>query len=308
MLQKFFIFFKGERFLKYSKRLALFLLIVQFSYFCHIQTDGFTIRKIHSKLEYNPKFETSILEKEELENIQHILSQKFYYYGKGAQCYAFLSEDGKYILKFIRFPRLSVHPLLGYLPLPSSLKSFREKKEERMNGRLDRHFTSFKIAHDYLKKETGILFLHLNKTNFLNTKITLLDRLNIAHALQADGLEFILQKKAEMVYPALDQFVDTNQTDLAKQAIDSILNLFVKRCKEGVFDADPNLQTNFGLVGSQAVEFDIGRFCLDPNEKNPSVYLDEIHRITRDFSDWLKIKHPEINLYLEEQIAKLAVE
>src|SRR5690349_9141102 len=75
------------------------------------------------------------------DEILSILGQKFKYFARGAQCYAFLSEDEKYILKLFRF---------------------------------DRHHSKAKIASFFqackeallVKQETGLVYMHMQKGQF----------------------------------------------------------------------------------------------------------------------------------------------
>lgn len=65
-------------------------------------TAGFTISNITSDFAYNEKWDMLSLSNLEKERVNQILAQKFSYLGKGCQSYVFLSEDGEYVLKFVK--------------------------------------------------------------------------------------------------------------------------------------------------------------------------------------------------------------
>src|SRR5688572_10653905 len=54
--------------------------------------------------------------------ISQILNQEYTYIGKGAQCYAFGSQDGKYVLKFFKFKHLKPSYLISLIPEIGPLK------------------------------------------------------------------------------------------------------------------------------------------------------------------------------------------
>ena len=62
------------------------------SFFCPFSADKFKL-----DLPYNAKWEVEQIP------IDSILSQRFYFLGKGLQSFAFISEDGCYVLKVFRF-------------------------------------------------------------------------------------------------------------------------------------------------------------------------------------------------------------
>src|ERR1700722_581245 len=75
-------------------------------------TDDFRIANITHDIPYHPEWDTS-LSHEELAQLKSILDQPFTYIGKGAQAYAFASEDGKYVLKFFKFKHLRPNTFLA---------------------------------------------------------------------------------------------------------------------------------------------------------------------------------------------------
>ena len=99
---------------------ALFALVGDF---CQKKTKGFCLQKIFSKtplLEKEPFFSPS-----ELSNIQSVLSQPYFFLKKGQQCYVFVSQDQKYILKFLKWSQ--IEPSFLEKALPYSWAKNRQK-------------------------------------------------------------------------------------------------------------------------------------------------------------------------------------
>jgi hypothetical protein len=242
--------------------------------FCKTQTDGFAITKITPS--FIPLSWPAHLPAEKTRSILH---QPFTYLGKGVQSFVFASADGEYVIKFIRQDHWG----------------HRKKKKQ---SRLTRDFTSYQIAYDHLRDETGLLYLHLSPTDFLHEKITIIDRLGIHHVLDLDQYEFIVQRKAALIYPTLEKWIAEKKIEEAKEALSSLVHLLDLRLQKGIFDKDSDLNTNFGFLGTQAMQIDIGRF------RTPSHPLDkaEIVRITDHLHQWLMVQSPELDIHLRSVI------
>ena len=211
----------------------------------------------------------------------------------------------KYVLKFFKFHHVRIPPLLKYLPLKGKLAKYRDYKIAKKERTLKRTFSSYVIAENHFKKETGLVYLHLGETNHLNTKIHLIDRLGIHHKIDADQTAFVIQKKGKLFYEVLQSCIDEGRLDEAKQAISEILILSMRRCLRGIGDEDPNFCTNFGFIDHQAAQIDMGRFFLDEAEKDPTVYKPEIFRITRDFRTWLSENYPMLVEHFDKEVLKI---
>src|SRR5689334_14456085 len=75
----------------------------------HNKTLSFAPKRIISDFSYNPALETDPLSTEEQQQLDRILSQPFRYLSAGSQSYAFVSEDGKYVIKFFRMKHRVFH-------------------------------------------------------------------------------------------------------------------------------------------------------------------------------------------------------
>ncbi|HEY5259546.1 MAG TPA: hypothetical protein VIJ46_02780, partial [Rhabdochlamydiaceae bacterium] len=73
------------------------------------------------------------------------------------------------------------------------------------------------------------------------------------------------------------------------------------RAKEGISDKDPDLLTNFGVIGTEPIQIDVGRF----SPTTPKLDKDEIVRITDRLNQYLTTRCPELQQHLKTQIEKL---
>jgi len=274
--------------------------------FCHQQTDGFSRYKISSNLTFQPEWETPRLSLREQESLSKILDQPYRYLAKGAQSYVFLSDDGKYVLKFFRIYHLQPPFWVTHLRWPWFLQSYKMDKILKKLDELHKDFASYKIAHDELKEETGIVYLHLNKTDYLKQTLTFYDKIGIKHQVALDQMEFLVQKRAELVYPALAKMVESEGLENAKDALSQLVSLLCLRCQKGIHDKDPDLNTNFGFIGHTPLQIDVGRFRIENgNLQERMVDRDEIIRITDNLNQWLRSRYPELSGHLETTIAQI---
>jgi hypothetical protein len=200
-----------------------------------------------------------------------------------------------------------LHPpvWLNALQLPFHLQPLKVKKMLEKKIALTKTFRSYKIAYEELKQETGIVFLHLNKSDTLKHKLTILDNLSIAHQLDLDQMEFLVQKRADLFFPHFESTIQEKGLDGAKQIISDLVHFLTRRNQKGIFDKDPDIETNFAFLNDQIVQIDVGRFSLDPQRRNPDIYHEEIIRITDHFNLWLKQNYPSLSTHLEQEIAGL---
>ncbi len=273
--------------------------------FCYKKTDGFALYKVLSSLAYNPAWDVG---PQDPPALSKIFDQPFHYLAKGAQSYVFVSEDGETVIKFFRIYHLQPPLWLTSLAFPLPLQPFKLSKMIAKAEELDKDFQSYKIAYEEMKEETGLLYLHLNKTSHLKKTLTLYDKIGVVYHLDLDQMEFLVQRRATLVYPAIDALAKTEGTEAAKEAITSLVNLLMQRCKKGIFDKDPDLNTNFGFIGKTPLQIDIGRYRLATARQDPAIYRDEIVRITDNFRQWLDQSYPPLSEHLLEEINKIPLQ
>ncbi len=246
------------RFVRKGFLLIVVAVLIYFSIFTFEKvTDGFTLYQIHSSLPPAPQFEV-ILTEEKKGELQSCLDQTFYYIGKGCQFYVFESQDGECVLKFFKHKHLRPLSWLLKIPMPQRWRSLCLAKIERREKRVVDLFTSCKLAYEKMPEESGLLFIHLNRSVALEKKVVLVDKLGCAHAIPIDQYEFVMQKKA---IPLKKFFPHIGREELPKR-VEQLKRLILARCMVGICDDDPAFVQNVAFLPTEerAIYVDIGRF------------------------------------------------
>lgn len=268
-------------------------------------TGGFTISNITSDLSPDPQWSTHVLSPVEQQEIDRALNQSFMYLGKGCQAYVLQSDDGNYVLKFFKFQRFRPQYWLNALTFIPLVNNYQKNKAIEKKHKLDNVFRSWKIAYEDLSKETGVVYLHLNKSNDLHKKITIYDKMGIAHQVELDQMEFLVQRKAEMLCSHLKTLMDQNDLAQAQLIIDRLLSMLLSEYQRGYADNDHALMQNTGVWNGYPVHIDVGQFIFNPIVKNLAVSGQELYDKTYKFHLWLKSYNPELAQYLQNRLVAI---
>jgi hypothetical protein len=282
------------------KFLLLPLLLASIFFFNEIRSGGFLFPITYSTLPFDPTLETASADVQE--NLEKVLSQKFHFLGAGRQSYAFASGDGLYVIKF--FKRVPIH-----FPFPLSAclsEQFMQQFNAYRTEKITAERKSYKIAYDLLKEESALLLIHLNKTPFSPGHITLVDTLGLTHKTSLENKEFVLQKKAQLFYPYIDQKMKEGDLPAAQEAIHSMVQLLLKRYTQGLLDDDPAFHRNLGIVEGKAVFIDIGRLKKKKKTMSVNYTRRKIHKTVRKFNIWLTKNHPELLPFLDQELSSLS--
>jgi len=274
-------------------------------YLCKIPTRSFAVCKICSTLRAGSEWAVEPLLPEQQGEVDRALSQPYRFLSKGAQAFVFLSEDGRYVIKFFKLHHLQPTFWIKALHWPWRVSTYALEKRLEKKRDLVKTFTSYKIAYEQLREETGMLFLHLNKSENLQHTLCFADPLGIIHKVDLDQMEFFVQRCAKPFLPELERCMEQGETEKVKRVLSGLIALLVLRNQKGIFDKDPDITTNFGILDDVAVQIDVGRFSRDDDRQENAVYSEEIRRITDGLTHWLKARDPLLSLYLQNEIAKL---
>ncbi len=305
--------------LKFIISIGLFVGLQQL---IELKTHGFYLQKIlATDLPYQARWETPALTSVEQSKIDELLSQPYRFIGAGSECFAFASDDGKAVIKFFKLDHarpvylhrgiffedhsefaatLSNHPLTR-LCLPPLFNQALRRFLGMREFRIDRTFSSLKLAFDALKEETGLIYLHLNPTERFHKSLTIYDSCGIAHQVDLDTTKFFMQKKAipfERHFALLKQ---KGEHDLAKASIDSLIDMILDRCKKGFADRDIATK-NFGYIGTQAIEIDCGSFLKKEKIADPWIYKQELFYATLRLKRYFAKRYPEMVEHLEKRV------
>ncbi len=250
---------------------AVFLILFILSLFslpalAKRMTGGFKVAKLHllfpSRKEWDVAYDPALTP---------ILSQPYFFLGKGAQSYVFESEDGHYVVKLFRYDQPPVEEKVVDL------------------------FNAAKLAYEEMREETGLLFVHLNVSEGILPVLHCKDNLGRSYEFPLDKTRFALQKKAKGWYETLQQ------SENLEKRINQFFSLLKKRTDRKIYNADPSLSRNFGFLEDQAIEFDFGNYrkreTLEPKT--------EIERFALKFRKWLEKNAPSELAYFDRKMGEL---
>lgn len=250
-------------------------------------TAGFTEGNIKADLSIEPDHGLPLLAEKEQLLLQEILDQPFRYLGKGCQSYVFLSDDKQYVIKFLKYQRFRPQFYLKAISEERFNKKAEEKKK-KLNALLD----SWKIAYRDLKDETGLIYLHLNQGDKFEKPLTIVDKLGLTHQIDPDEVVFLVQKKADMLCPAIVK----GDLVFGKKLINNLIVQLLSEYERGLGDNDHALMQNTGVIGDQPLHIDVGQFSKE--ERFKTDFKHELFSKTYKFRIWLSKHYPELEKHL----------
>lgn len=293
--------------MNFKNKLKPFLLIcccaisfIALARFCHRQTEGFRVSKIQPNLIDTSTLSTS--NETDKEFLKQLFQQKFTFLGRGLQSFVFASEDGKYVLKIFnnRYQRkIFLFSLLSHFPV---LGNWAGHRATYYQDKLLRTFNSYQIAFTEMHDQTGLIYTHLLPSNDLPDQVRIVDKLNICHPLNPNQMGFLIQKRAQLVFPALKEYIQKPDLEGAKQAISSLVGLFFWKWRHGILDNDPLIRTNYGFIDDQAIQIDVGPLSKETMISNKDLHQNEIQRITASLKFWLTENSPELLPFLDREL------
>jgi hypothetical protein len=175
------------------------------------------------------------------------------YLGEGSQAVAFLTEDGKSVLKLFKATHqkpFKLKRLFGQKDKAQSAVKWKNKFEETTRRTA--------LAYDELKEESALLYLHFEATEQA-LQITIKERSGKERTLALNQLPFVLQKKAILAPNYLSDLIAQGELKKAREAISSLKALFESRASKGISDPRQTLTTNYGFIDGKAVQIDVGK-------------------------------------------------
>jgi hypothetical protein len=298
-----------KKLVKYFYKPALWMTLTFFVFYgaAHLYyavTGGFTLGNITYDLPYNPQWELTPLTNDRLEPLDEILNQKFFYLSRGCQAYVFESEDKKYVLKFFKYQHFRPKPWLAYLAFLPIADRYYQKKVLEKRQALEEAFASWKLALEELQPETGVLYVHLNKSKNLQKNVVIVDKMGLSHHLNIEDYEFLIQRKATLLCPALAGMMEQGDVGGAKQLIASLIERLVSEYRRGYRDNDGKdqgdlaLMKNTGVLNGQPVHIDVGQLVKDTKPYHEERFYQEIFYKTATFRSWLERHYPELANHL----------
>ena len=279
---------------------AIILLCIAAARFSHHETKGFRITKIQNNWDENV-CGMPPLSQEEIAHVRSLFAYPFRYLGRGKQSFAFLSDDGTHVIKIFNNShqrKITLFRILSRIPF---FHHWAAHKTLLFSNKLEKAFESYRIAFEEMQEKTGLLFIHLGRTDGL-PPLTLIDALHIPHRLDSNTLGFLIQKKATLVYPALEEMIQSQDMAKAKDTLCRLLDLFLWKFRHGISDSDPLIRTNFAVLDDAVIQIDVGPLSKDFSTLDPDKMRSEIFRITASLKNWLSDRCPELAVFLDQQL------
>lgn len=299
-------FLRLKNILKFFTFCILFFgLIWCTSYLFVWANDGFSLANISTKFNYPEHRSTAPLLPKEIDEIREILSQKFVYLGKGAQNFAFLSEDEEWVIKFVK--QKHFHLPVGEemaLSFPF-LDSYRETRLKKKHETAKNYFTCCKLAYEQLKNETAIKYYHMTKTDYLQTKVQVKDKLGFKHVIDLDQVEFILQRRAEHIIPLLAHLSQTQDDQQFQTTLEKLMQVFVMLSKKGIKDFDRRIFQNYGFIDGEVIIIDIGQLKKDSEVESIEGLKEELQKRGAQILAWITKSYPKQAEPFEKKLVAL---
>ncbi|MCX6988333.1 MAG: hypothetical protein NTZ52_02345 [Chlamydiae bacterium] len=271
----------------------------------------FSLSSIRPTPPFYPNQTLPPLSTEQEKEVASAMDQNYTYLGRGGQCFAFLSEDGKYVLKLLNQKRKKDPFYISSLLSIFAKKSLQKKIDHRKKENLSRIASnevdakSYLMAIQELKELTGVLFIHLQMTSHLLKTLTVSDKSGKKHTLALDHYEFLIQRKAELIYDKITKWMQEGKQEKAQGLISNVIQAVITRSEQSIIDDDPRIDKNFGCIEERCLFIDVGRFRKHPQIADPSIYLQDLERITLPLKIWLSDKHPHLKIDLENKLIEL---
>ncbi len=229
-----------------------------------------------------------------LSKVYEITKQPFFYYGKGKQCYVFLSQDGTYVLKFIMHKRLRPKELTILEKLSMKKPKLEKKKRQK------ELFQSFIISYEDIPLHTGTEMVYLKQQQVPMGMFTLVDERGNFCQVNAEDVEFVLQKRALLVKPEIIRLMYEKNINGAKRRIDQVFQLLLDCAKDGVQDTDSGLirNDNIGFLKDRAIYIDTGKLVHSKKMTKKQNFEKDLKRL-KPLQMWLKKYYPELSEYYE---------
>ncbi len=293
-----------NRFKYFLYTLLVAALVFPLYRFCHRQTDGFTPRKIRAAFVNNESIPhlSSSPTTSQTESIKKILNQPLKYIGRGGQCYAFATSDEQYVIKFLKYNNNYPKIWFRLFSFPLGLETYRQQLISNKNEKLKTEYESYRIALQDLRRETGILYVHLDKGTLSNVQLELFDKINVRHILPADSFQFYIQKKGTPFYPKLLELVTSGKLEEAKKALDELSSYLINRCQKKITDKDAGIWRNFAFYKNHPFQIDIGQFSLDDSLVSEENYTQNLLSFTRGFRAWLENLNPSLAEHFNQSL------
>lgn len=234
--------------------------------------------------------------------LDKVVSQVYYYLTSGSLCYAFVSEDRRYVIKFFKVQNLTTENASFW-----SSFTMKNDKNRFMDACffVERIFSNYIDAFQHLKEETGLIYVHLNKTEDLKKKVLVVDSKGKQHFIDLDQTEFLVQRKAELIYEQLTKLCKFKKTKKAQKIIRSFFELVASRCAKGFSSSDLSLKHHFGVCEGKVIQINCSKLTKDDSAQYPYNFKREVLQIADSFNQWAQTDNPDLCVMIQEEAQRV---
>ncbi len=250
-------------------------------------TDDFHIGGISHPVSFHEEERT-----EDVSALEKVFNQPYSYLGKGAQCYAFASEDGEYIVKFFKFKHLRPRWYMRCLPNWEFLKGIKSADSARKEQKLHQLFSGYALAAKEHPDHAGIVYLHLNPTTHLQKKLVVHDKMGWLKKIDLDSTPFVVQKRGKILRQVLREALDEGDTLRAKGFLRDIMKMYLDEYHSGMYDRDHGVMHNTGFIGDHPFHLDLGKFCCREEMQEQEHFIPDLSFVLWKIDRWLQDNYP----------------
>lgn len=246
---------------------------------CH----PFRLSKCYLERSSHPEWENR---SEMSPEIRALFDKPFTYLAKGKQSYVFLSSDGKYVLKLFRFNRCKAP--FGTKAIQMIYRFLGRRTKELKDPSLANEmmlYSSF-LAYSKAPRQTGVVWAHLNPKSGI-TPFIIRDKLGRKHSVDPNYYSFVIQKKGDLFLKTLRK----ETADLRREHIRSFAALLKELEELQLYNADPKLGNNFGILDEKVIFMDVGSFSSSLPHRDVDY--------SRSLRRWLEKNFPSDMIYLD---------
>jgi hypothetical protein len=241
---------------------------------------------------------------EDIENTCFIVNQNFRLFKEDIDAYLFLSEDGKYVLKFFKMRKFTPKYWLNYIPIPWLDKKRLSKVVDRERARHE-SLGKLKAVFEKFRSQTGLVFLHLFKTDYLKTKVTLIDQNGKKKRVSLDDVPFILRRRAIPIKEFIENSIAKGEQRSAIASLCSILDFVKRGCKLGFSGYSDQIERDYGFLDGRLIYLGLSHLSRDASYKAARSTLREVFRISCALDTWLQSHYPLLAQGVQDEMQDL---
>lgn len=251
---------------------------------------------------YEERWEISSSQSNESEKkyIHQILDQPFSYLDEGGQSYAFVSQDGRYVLKLFK-ERLTPSLFVRIWPSIAFIDHYRNKHLAKREKKHLNAFIGHKLAYETIRQESALIYVQLNPSKESHL-VTITDRNKRPFAVDLKGLSFVIQEKGTMLKDALADLFSKGDIAGVERRIGQLFSLYLGEYAKGIYDLDRGIMHNIGCLEDRVFHLDVGKMVSDERIKEEAFYREDLAKMATKLKTWIHRRYPQHSSHFSDLI------